>query len=168
MFNVYYMFNVEQPFMQTWNQTEKQSITFINDLDFDKMDTTKPSLLVVDDLILSGKNKEMAEIFVFGSHHKQISLFYITQNLFPNCPLFRLMSSNAHYFVLFKSQRHFRQISTLARQIFCGSDVKRITNAYKRSSKQSRSFILLSLAPQIPKELTVITDFWGWLPSVYL
>ena len=78
------------------------------------------------------------------------------------------MSSNTHYFALFNAQRHFRQITTLARQIFCGKDLKRITNAYIRSAKQDRGFILLSLAPEITKELTVITDYWAWLPSVYL
>ena len=166
--NIYYMYNIEQDFMKKWNEDEKQKINFIKGLDFDKMDTSKPSLLVVDDLILSGKNNDMAEIFILGSHHKQISVFYITQNLFPNCPLFRLMSSNSHYFVLFNSQRHYRQINTLAHQMFCGQDLKRITNAYIRSSKQARGFILLSLAPEIPKELTVITDYWEWFPSVYL
>ena len=166
--NIFYMYNVEQDFMKTWNRDENQSIHFIKGLDFQKLDTSKPSMLIVDDLILSDKNKEIAEMFILGSHHKNISLFYITQNLFPNCPLFRLMSSNTHYFVLFNSQRHFRQITTLARQIFCGKDLNHITNAYIRSSKQPRSFILLSLAPDIPKELTVITDYWEWFPSVYL
>ena len=166
--NIYYMYNIEQEFMKTWNEIEEQPINFIKGLDFDKMDTTEPSLLVVDDLILSGDNKEMANCFILGSHHRSISTFYITQNLFPNCPLFRMMSSNAHYFVLFNSQRHFRQINTLARQIFCGKDLKRITNAYLRSSKQPRGFIVLSFAPELPEELTVLTDWWEWFPSVYL
>ena len=164
---IFYMYKIEQSFMKTWNDEENVPITFIKGLNFDKMDTSEPSMLVVDDLILSD-NKEMAECFILGSHHKSISTFYITQNLFPKCPLFRLMSSNSHYFVLFNSQRHFRQISTLARQMFCGDDLKRVTNAFKRTSKQERGFILLSLAPSLPQELTVITDFWEWLPSVYL
>ena len=77
--NIYYMYNVEQEFMRTWNQHEKNNMKFIKGLDYDKMDNSKPSLLVVDDLNLSGKNKEMAEMFILGSHHKQISVFYITQ-----------------------------------------------------------------------------------------
>ena len=162
------MYNVEQDFMKTWNKNEKQTIKFIKGLDFDKMDTSKPSLLVVDDLILIGKNKDIAEMFILGSHHKQISVFYILQNLFPNYPLFRLMSSNSHYFVLFNSQRHYRQIHTLAQQIFFGQDLKRVTNAYLRSSKQPIGFILLSLPAEIPKELAVVTDYWEWFPSVYL
>ena len=78
--------------MKTWNEIENVPITFIKGLDFDKMDTSESSMLVVDDLILSD-NKEMAECFILGSHHKSISTFYITQNLFPNRSLFRLMSS---------------------------------------------------------------------------
>ena len=165
--NIFYMYNVEQEFMKNWNEIENQQITFIKGLDFKKMNTTEPSLLVVDDLILSD-NKEMASCFILGSHHRSISTFYITQNLFPNCPLFRLMSSNCHYFCLFSTQRHFRQINTLARQMFCGDDLKRVIKAYKRTSQQNHGFIVLTLAPGLPQELTVITDWWEWCPSVYL
>ena len=164
---LYYMYNVEQEFMKTWNTTENQPITFIKGLDFEQLDTSEPSLLVVDDLVLS-TNKEVAEMFILGSHHKQISLFYITQNLFPNCPIFRIMSANTHYYVLFHCQRHFRQIHTLARQIFVGDDLKRITNAYKRASQKLRGFIVLSFSPLLPQELTVVTDWWEPCPSIYL
>ena len=164
---IYYMFGVEQGFMETWNEKEETPITFIKGLDFDKMDTSEPTLLVVDDLCLS-ENKDMASCFLRGSHHLSISIFYITQNLFPNCPLFRVMSSNCHYFCLWSSQRNFRQINTLARQMFCGKDVNRILNAYKRVGKQNRGFIVLSLAPGLPQELTVLCDFWEWMPSLYL
>ena len=166
--SVFWMYNIENPWMKKWNESEDQPITFIKGMNFDLMDTSAPSLLVVDDLILSGDNKEMATCFILGSHHKSISTFYITQNLFPNCPMFRLISGNSHYFVLFNSQRHFRQINTLARQIFCGKDLKRITNAYLRSLKQPRGFIVLSFPPGLPEELTVLTDWWQWFPSVYL
>ena len=164
---LYYMYSVEQEFMKTWNTTENQPITFIKGLDFEQLDTSEPSLLVVDDLVLS-TNKTVAEMFILGSHHKQISLFYITQNLFPNCPIFRIMSANAHYYVLFHCQRHFRQVHTLARQIFVGEDLKRITNAYKRASEKPRGFIILSFSPLLPQQLTVVTDWWESCPSIYL
>ena len=51
--NVYYMYNVEQDFMNTWNETEMQPIKFIKGLQFDEMDTSKPSMLIIDDLVLS-------------------------------------------------------------------------------------------------------------------
>ncbi len=166
--NVYYMFNIEQPWMSSWHDTEEQPITFIKGLNFDKLDTSMPSLLVVDDLILSKDKTDIAEMFIMGSHHKQVSLFYITQNLFPNCPVFRLMAANAHYYVLFHSRRHTRQVNTLARQVFSGGELKRISNAYLRCSKQSRGFIILCFAPELSSKLTVIGDYWSWNPSVYL
>jgi hypothetical protein len=136
--NIYYMYKIRQPFMDELN-----NITFIEGLDFDAIDTSSSSLLVVDDLILS-TNKDVAEMFILGSHHKKISIFFLTQNLFPNCDLFRLMSANCHYFVIFQNQRNFRQVMTLARQIFVGRDVKRITEAYKRASNTERGFIVLT------------------------
>jgi hypothetical protein len=161
------MYNVEQEFMKCWATTGHSPITFIKGLDFEQLDTSEPSLLVIDDLVLS-TNKAVAEMFILGSHHKHISLFYITQNLFPNCPIFRTMSANAHYYILFHCQRHFRQVHTLARQIFVGADLKRITNAYKRASEKPRGFIVLSFSPLLPQELTVVTDWWEACPSIYL
>lgn len=165
--HLFYMYNIEQDFMKNWNETHAQPIKFIKGLDFDKMDTSEPSLLVIDDLLLS-TDKEVANAFIMGSHHRQISIFFLTQNLFPNCPIFRTMSSNAHYYVIFHSQRNFRQVHTLARQIYVGSDLKRITQAYKRCSQQSRGFVVLSFAPELPDQLTVLTDFWELWPSIYL
>ena len=159
---IYYMYGVRQAFMN-----EHPTIKFIEGLNFSEMDTSLPSMLVIDDLILD-TNKEVASAFILGSHHKQISLFFISQNLFPNCNTFRLMSANAHYFVIFQNQRLFRQVHTLTRQIFVGKDANRIINAYKRASGMPRGFILLSFSPQLPQQLTVITDFWRPWVSVYL
>ena len=160
--NIYYMYRVHQSFMEVHPE-----ITFIEGLNFSLMETSKPSMLVIDDLVLS-TNQDVAEMFILGSHHRQVSIFFLTQNLFPNCNLFRTMSANAHYFVIFQNQRNFRQVMTLARQVFVGKDVNRIVNAYKRAGETSRGFIILSFSALLPKELTVVTDWWEKWPSVYL
>ena len=165
--NIYYMYKVEQGFMKDWNRIEKQKITFIQGLNPDGMKTSEPSLLVIDDLLLS-TNKDVVEMFILGSHHKQISLFYLSQNLFPDCSLFRTMSNNAHYFVIFNNKRNATQIRRLAHQIFIGEDTHRIKNAYKRVQQQQWGFMVLTFVPEPPEELTVITDWWEPCPSVYL
>ena len=166
--HIFYMYKIKQPFMDTWNDGENPLIHFIEGLNFEPLKMlNEPSILVVDDLILS-TCKEMAEMFILGSHHRQISTFFITQNLFPRDKLFRTMSSNSHYFVLFNCQRNYRQIVTLARQAFTGDDVFRVINAYKRASNNPRGFILLTFTPLLPKQLCVITDFWETCPSIYL
>ena len=165
--NVYYMYKVEQEFMRTWSEKEEQPIRFIHGLNFEEMDTSEPSMLVIDDLMLSS-NKETVELFILGSHHKQVSLFYITQNLFLNDPMYRTMSINTHYFVIFNNKRNSSQVHMLARQIYVGKDQKRIINAYKRAGQRQWGFIVLSFAPELPSELEVITDWWEICPSIYL
>jgi len=156
---IVYMYSVSQPFMKTWNGPK---IKFVQGLDFSQVQSN--SVLVIDDLLLDN-NKEVAKTFILGSHHKQISVFFLTQNLFPRDDLFRLMSLNCHYFVLFQNQRNFRQVLTLARQAF--PDIHRVINAYKRGSLHARGFILLTFNPLIPRELSVITDYWADCMSVY-
>lgn len=164
---IYYMFNCEQPFMKTWNNTDNAEIRFIKGLDFEQMDTTEPSMLVIDDLLLS-TNASVAELFILGSHHKQISLFYLTQSLFHNDNIYRTMSNNSHYMVLFTLLRNTRQLNILARQIFGREDLARALNAYKRASQKERGFVVLSFSPLLPQELAVVTDWWEACPSLYL
>ena len=161
--HITYMYSVAQPFMKTWNNGRNPKIDFVEGLDFSQVKSS--SVLVIDDLLLDN-NKEVAKTFILGSHHKQISVFFLTQNLFPRDDLFRLMSLNCHYFVLFQNQRNYRQVLTLARQAF--TNVDRVVNAYKRASLDPRGFILLTFNPLIPRELTVITDYWCNLMSIYL
>jgi len=157
-----YMYGVHQNFMDTWNTDNNPKVDFVKGLDFTKVKDN--SLLVIDDLLLSN-NKQVAEAFIMGSHHRCISVFYLTQNLFPNDPLFRLMSLNSHYFVLFQNPRNQRQVFTLAQQAF--TDMTAFKNAYKRVSLTPRGFILLNFNPLLPKELTIVTDFWSKYISVY-
>ena len=37
----------------------------------------------------SGKQREIAELFTKGSHHKNISIVYLTQNVYPKGKAFR-------------------------------------------------------------------------------
>ena len=160
--SITYMYGARQSFMDSWNDGKNPQVEFVEGLDFTKVKDN--SLLVVDDLLLSN-NKELAQTFILGSHHRCISVFYLTQNLFPNDPLFRLMSLNSHYFVLFQNPRNQRQVFTLAQQAF--PDLTAFNLAYKRVSMAPRGFILLNFNPLLPKELTIVTDFWSKYLSVY-
>ena len=75
------MYKVEQDFMKNWNRVEKQKITFIEGLNTDKMKTNEPSLLVIDDLLLSN-NKDVVEMFILGSHHNTYPYFIPVKTFF--------------------------------------------------------------------------------------
>ena len=79
------------------------------------------SLVVLDDLMSQCSNDQrVADLFTRGSHHRGISVVYLTQNLFPPGKLSRTISLNCHYFVIFRNPRDSLGISTLAKQMFPG------------------------------------------------
>ena len=79
------------------------------------------SLVVLDDLMSQCSNgQRVADLFTRGSHHRGISVVYLTQNLFPPGKLSRTISLNSHYFVIFRNPRDSLGISTLAKQMFPG------------------------------------------------
>ena len=61
------------------------------------------TLLVLDDLMSEcSKDQRVSDLFTRGSHHKGISVLYLTQNLFPPGKLSRTISLNSHYFIVLK------------------------------------------------------------------
>jgi len=65
----------------------------------------EPSLVILDDLLTDVYSKQVCELFTRGSHHRNISVILITQNLFHQGRFCRDISLNAHYIVAFKNVR---------------------------------------------------------------
>jgi len=53
-------------------------------------------------------------VFTKISHHRNVSVVYLTQNLFNKNKYARTISLYAHYLVLFKNPRDATQFATLA------------------------------------------------------
>ena len=77
------------------------------------------TLDIIDDQ-MADAGKTVAEIFVKGSHHKNISVVFIVQNLFHHNREMRTITLNAHHIVLFKSPRDKSAVNTLASQMYPG------------------------------------------------
>ncbi len=49
----------------------------------DYLDVSQRNLMVLDDLMAqSSKDKRIADLFMRGSHHRNLSIIYIVQNIF--------------------------------------------------------------------------------------
>ena len=86
---------------------------------YDLIEGHDNSLVVLDDMMeqCSG-DQRVADLFTRSSHHRGISVLYLTQNLFPPGKLSRTISLNSHYMVIFRNPRNSLGISTLAKQMF--------------------------------------------------
>ena len=81
------------------------------------LDVNKRNLIVFDDqMIDASKDKRIMNLFTRGSHHCNLSVIYIVQNLFHQGKGSRSISLSSHSSVLFKNP----QILTLAKQMYPG------------------------------------------------
>ena len=63
-------------------------------------------------------SKQVCDMFTKGSHHRNISVILITQNLFHQGRYCRDISLNAKYLVLLNNVRDKNQFMFLARQVY--------------------------------------------------
>jgi len=75
----------------------------------------RPCLVILDDLLNDAYSKQVCDLFTKGSHHRNISVILITQNLFHQGRFCRDISLNAKYLVLLKNVRDKNQFMFLAR-----------------------------------------------------
>ena len=101
----------------------------------DYLDVSQRNLITLDDLMAqSAKDKRISDLFMKGSHHRNLSIIYIVQNVFHQGKEMRNISLNAHYIVLFKSPRDKQQISMLATQVNPGRVQEFMRSCYEPTS----------------------------------
>ena len=108
-------------------------------------DVNKRNLIVFDDqMIDASKDKRIVNLFTRGSHHRNLRVIYIVQNIFHQGKGRRRISLNSHYLVLFKNPRDKLQILTLAKQMYPGQ-TDLFLNQYEEVVKRSFGYLLIDL-----------------------
>ncbi|CAF1035618.1 unnamed protein product [Brachionus calyciflorus] len=113
--------------------------------DIDEIVPSQNNLIILDDLMKEcEENVSIQKLFTIDSHHKNISVFFITQNIFSRGKFTRTLNLNSHYLVLFNNPRDKLQISTLARQMFPGKSSFFI-EAYDNASSKPHGYLMIDL-----------------------
>ena len=107
----------------------------------------KGGLLILDDLMEEGGNdKRVLDLFTKLSHHKGITVLYLTQDLFPPGKFTKTISRNAHYMVAFKNPRDNVGLRTLLLQVFL-KKWKDVQKVFNRAMSRPFSYLLLDFHP---------------------
>lgn len=131
------------------------------------LDGRRRTLLIIDDL-MSETDSRVTNIFTRGSHHKNASVVYISQNLYSKGRENRTISLNTHYLVLFKNPRDATQIAHLGRQMFPDRS-KYFREAFADATSQPYTYLLVDLKTTTPDMLRLRTDiFPGEQTMVYV
>ena len=110
-------------------------------------------ILIFDDL-MTNLTEDFVDIFCNLSHHGNLNIILIVQNLFCKNPVFRTLSINSQYMVLMKNERDKRQISTLASQISPNNSAYLI-QAYEKATRHPYSYLIVDYHQETPNLIRV-------------
>ena len=118
----------------------------------------EPIVVVFDDLMAKiVSNSEVLHYVTVMSHHRNITLIMMFQNIYPPGKYARTISLNCHYLILFNNARDALQVQTLGRQILPGKTAF-FMDAYEKAMNMKRcNYLVTDLHPQGDKELRIRT-----------
>ena len=108
-------------------------------------DVNERNLIVFgDQMIDARKEKRIVNFFSRWSHHRNLSMIYIAQNLFRQGKGSRSISLKRHNLVLFKNPRDKLQTFTLAKQTYPGQ-TDFFLDQYEEAVKRPFGYLLIDL-----------------------
>ena len=126
----------------------------------DEIDGKKRNLIILDDLMDESKDDvNVSNLFTKGSHHKNISVFFMSQNLFVQGKHTRTISLNSHYLVVFKNPRDRAQFSNLARQMYPNNS-KYLEECYNDATKKTHGYLFIDLKQKTPDAIRIRTNIF--------
>jgi hypothetical protein len=126
--------------------------------DMNTFDIPPNSLLILDDL-MSETDSNVANLFTKYAHHKNLTVIFIVQNLFPKGKHARDISLNAQYIVVFKNPRDKLQIQYLARQIMPRHS-KDIVEIFDQVTSKPHTYLLFDLTQSTHDALRIRTNIF--------
>jgi len=119
----------------------------------------RPCIIILNDLLNDVYSKEVCDLFTKGSHHRNISVILITQNLFHQGRYYRNISQNAKYLVQLKNVRNKNQFMFLARQVFPENSIS-LCKAYLNATQRTYGYIILDLSQDTNDRLQFRTNIF--------
>jgi len=131
----------------------------INDDHF--LDKNYPTLIILDDQMRdSAQSGDICELFTEGSHHRNLSVICLMQNMFFQGKESRTMSLNTQYMVLFKSPRDKQQIAVLARQMY-PTRAKYFIERYEKATRVAHGYLFVDLKQSTDENDRLIQDIFN-------
>ena len=107
----------------------------------------KGGVLVLDDLMTEGgQDKRVLDLFTKDSHHRNITVLFLTQDLFPPGKFAKTINRNAHYIIAFKNPRDKTGIRNILMQMY-PERWRRILEVYNRITSRPFGYLFLDVHP---------------------
>ena len=123
--------------------------------DLNTLNTKKRTLVIIDDL-MTETDKSVSNLFTKGSHHGNLSVLHLVQNVFDKNKHTRTISLNAHYLVIFKNPRDASQVTHLAKQMYPGH-VRYLQEVFGDVTSEAYGYLFIDLKQETPEHLRLRT-----------
>ncbi|XP_077148125.1 uncharacterized protein LOC143808871 [Ranitomeya variabilis] len=115
----------------------------------------------------ASENCEIEKAITKYVHHRNLSIFYLIQNIFCQGKKSRTINLNTKYMVLFNNPRDKLQILTLARQMYQGK-TRFFLEAFEDATREPYGYLLVDLRANTPEDLRLRTGlFPPALPAMF-
>jgi len=122
---------------------------------------TKGDVIVIDDLYQeSNKEADFNNLFTKISRHGEVTVIFITQNLFHQGGQHRTRNLNVQYLVLFKNPRDGTVVDFVARQAF-PNNRKYLLDAFKDATQIPHGYLFIDFTQQCPDDIRVRTNIFN-------
>jgi hypothetical protein len=126
--------------------TYQEAFDSVHDVEFHDglpdVNSLQPKTLLILDDLMHEADERVNMIFTKFSHHKDVSVLFLTQNLFHKNA--RTMTLNSHYLVIFKNPRDASQVTYLARQMYPGQ-TKYMIDAFRDATLKPYTYLVVDL-----------------------
>lgn len=131
-------------------------------MDDSTLDSGVRNLIILDDLLTEiSNNKNITNLFIRGSHHRNTSVLVLMQNLYYPGKEIRTINLNSCYLFLFNNPRDQTSILNLAKQI-SPSNTKYVVDAYRQAVSRKFGYLFIDLKPNTSNDLRLRT---GLIPG---
>lgn len=139
---------------------------------YESLDPQQRNLIIFDDQMSRSKaSKGILKFFTQGSHHRNLSVLYLVQNLFDQNKEHRTISLNAQYLILFRNPRDSMQVRSLGMQVVGASSKGQVNNfirAYQDATNEPYSYLMIDARPETPTEFRLRSKIFDRYPLVYV
>ena len=139
-----------------------KGVQFVEGLpDMDQMENKKCRRLVIIDDLMAETDERITKLFTKGSHHRDLSVMFIVQDLFGKNKEQRTISLNSHYIVLLKNPRDGSQITHLAKQMY-PDRVSYVQESFKDATSSPHGYLLVDLRQETPDNLRLRSSIFPY------
>ena len=122
-------------------------------------------LLIIDNLMYEGSgDKGVLDLFTKYSHHQNVTVTFLCQDMFPIGKYAKSISHNAYYVITFKNPRDQLGVNNLLLQSF-PTTWKGTMEVFRQTTSRPFSYLLIDLHPASSVEVHLLSHLLkdeGW------